>query len=157
GSYEPLRLYLERMKIRQLVLEYATERAGDLVAMSPPELGLGVVNPRTEVIETVDDVKRSIERALKFYRPERLFVNPDSGFATSSNRPDNSSEIPQNKMKTITEAVKAFRGRTLGGSALIEPPPLHCTCKPTGLAGASGLRCWAVEWTSPATRRARRF
>jgi 5-methyltetrahydropteroyltriglutamate--homocysteine methyltransferase len=109
GSYQPLKPYLERMQIRQFVLEYATERAGELVELSAPELGLGVVNPRTEVVERVDDVKRVIERALKLYRPERLFVNPDCGFATFSNRPVNSSEIAVNKMKTISEAVKAFR------------------------------------------------
>jgi 5-methyltetrahydropteroyltriglutamate--homocysteine methyltransferase len=109
GSYQPLKPYLERMHVRQFVLEYATERAGDLLALSAPELGLGVVNPRTEQIETVDDVKRSIDRALKLYRPEQLFVNPDCGFATFSNRPVNSAEIAVNKMKTIAEAVKTFR------------------------------------------------
>jgi 5-methyltetrahydropteroyltriglutamate--homocysteine methyltransferase len=109
GSYQPLKPYLERMRLRQLVLEYATERAGDLLELSAPELGLGVVNPRTEIVESVDDVKRSIERALKIYRPERLFVNPDCGFATFSNRPVNSSAIAASKMKTISEAVRAFR------------------------------------------------
>lgn len=109
GSYQPLKPYLERMKVRQFVLEYATERAGDLLELSAPELGLGVVNPRTETVERVDDVKRSIERALKLYRPERLFLNPDCGFATFSNRPVNSSEIALRKMKTIVDAAKTFR------------------------------------------------
>jgi 5-methyltetrahydropteroyltriglutamate--homocysteine methyltransferase len=109
GSYQPLKQHLERMHVRQFVLEYATERAGDLLELSAPELGLGVVNPRTEIVESVDDVKRSIERALKIYRPERLFVNPDCGFATFSNRPVNSSEIAAKKMKTIADAVRAFR------------------------------------------------
>jgi 5-methyltetrahydropteroyltriglutamate--homocysteine methyltransferase len=97
------------MHVRQFVLEYATERAGDLLELSAPELGLGVVNPRIELVESVDDVKRAIERALKIYQPERLFVNPDCGFATFSNRPVNSSDIAAKKMKTIAEAVKAFR------------------------------------------------
>ena len=109
GSYQPLKQYLDRMKVRQFVLEYATERAGDLMELAAPELGLGVVNPRTEVVESVDDVKRSIDRALALYRPDRLFVNPDCGFATFSNRPVNRSEIAVNKMKTIAEAVRAFR------------------------------------------------
>jgi len=109
GSYQPLKQYLERMNVRQFVLEYATERAGDLLELSAPELGLGVVNPRTEAVESVDDVKRSIERALKLYRPERLFVNPDCGFATFSNRPVNSSDIALRKMKAISAAAQAFR------------------------------------------------
>src|SRR5215470_13271955 len=82
GSYQPLKPYLERMHVRQFVLEYATERAGDLLALSAPELGLGVVNPRTAIVESADEIKRAIERALTLYRPERLFVNPDCGFAT---------------------------------------------------------------------------
>jgi 5-methyltetrahydropteroyltriglutamate--homocysteine methyltransferase len=109
GSYQPLQQYLERMKVRQFVLEYATERAGALMELSAPELGLGVVNPRTEVVESVDDIKRSIDRALKVYRPERLFVNPDCGFATFSNRPVNSSAIAMSKMTNIAQAVTAFR------------------------------------------------
>jgi hypothetical protein len=109
GRTSGFRQYLDRVKVRQLVLEYATARAGDLMALAAPELGLGVVNPRTEVVEAVDDVKRSIERALALYRPDRLFVNPDCGFATFSNRPVNRAEIAVNKMKTIAEAVKAFR------------------------------------------------
>ena len=32
GSYQPLAPYLERLHVAQLVLEYATERAGDLLA-----------------------------------------------------------------------------------------------------------------------------
>ncbi len=49
GGYHPLAPYLERMTaVRQLVLEYATERAGDLMRFAGKELGLGVVNPRTD-------------------------------------------------------------------------------------------------------------
>ena len=109
GGYQPLRPYFERMPVRQLVLEYATERAGDLIAMSAPELGLGVVNPRIEAIESVDQVARSIERALALYPAERLFVNPDCGFASFSNRPVNSSAIAFEKIRTLAAAVQAFR------------------------------------------------
>jgi 5-methyltetrahydropteroyltriglutamate--homocysteine methyltransferase len=109
GSYHPLKPYLERMPVRQFVLEYATERAGDILSFAAPELGLGVVNPRTEQIESVDDIKRSIERALKVYPADRLFVNPDCGFATFSNRPVNSGSIALQKMKAVSEAVRAFR------------------------------------------------
>jgi len=109
GSYHPLQRYLERIPVRQFVFEYATERAGDILSFSAPELGLGLVNPRTEEVESVDLVKRSIERALKIYPAERLFANPDCGFATFSNRPVNSSAIAVEKMKVISEAVRAFR------------------------------------------------
>lgn len=109
GSYHPLQSYLDQMNVQQLVLEYATERAGDILPFAGKELGLGVVNPRTEVIESVDDVKRSIERALKDYGPERLFLNPDCGFATFSNRPVNSRDIAMRKLAVMVEAAQSFR------------------------------------------------
>jgi len=109
GSYRPLKPYLDRMPVRQLVLEYATERAGELVPLSAPELGLGVVNPRTDRIETVDEVKRNIARALAVYPPDRLFANPDCGFATFSQRPVNRGDIARAKMRVIAEAVREFR------------------------------------------------
>src|SRR5581483_7079808 len=86
GSYHPLVPYLRRMQVQQLVLEYATERAGDLFKFEGKELGLGVVNPRTERIESADEIRQAIRKALNFYRPEDLFLNPDCGFGTFSQR-----------------------------------------------------------------------
>ncbi|MBV8085462.1 MAG: cobalamin-independent methionine synthase II family protein [Chloroflexi bacterium] len=108
GSYHPLKAYLERMDARQLVLEYATERAGDLLPFDK-ELGLGVVNPRTPTVEAVDDVKREIEAALAVYPPERLFLNPDCGFGTFSNRPVNERDVALAKCKVMADAAASFR------------------------------------------------
>jgi len=47
----------------QLVLEYATERAGTLVGFEGKELGLGVVNPRTNQVETRSRFVRAVEEA----------------------------------------------------------------------------------------------
>lgn len=109
GSYQPLKPHLERLQIKQLVLEYATERAGDLIPFEGKELGLGVVNPRTTRVETVEEIRASIEKALKLFPAEKLFVNPDCGFGTFSSRPVNSGEIARQKMEAIAEAVRAFR------------------------------------------------
>lgn len=109
GSYDPLIPYLDRLKVQQLVLEYATERAGDLVPFQDKELGLGVVNPRTETIESTDQIKRSVDRALKLYPPDKLFLNPDCGFGTFASRPVNSSAIASEKLKFIGQAAKSLR------------------------------------------------
>lgn len=109
GSYDPLSSYLQQMNVNQLVLEYATERAGDLMEFSRKELGLGVVNPRTERVETVEEIRQSITRALERYPQDQLFINPDCGFATFSNRPVNSDEIALNKVRAMREAVEPFR------------------------------------------------
>ena len=46
GSYHPLTTYFRQMEVDQLVLEYATPRAGDFVPVDGKSIGLGVVNPR---------------------------------------------------------------------------------------------------------------
>lgn len=109
GSYHPLQPVFDRMNVRQLVLEYATERAGDLVPFAGKELGLGVVNPRTSEIEPVAQVRASIERALRERKAESLFLNPDCGFGTFSNRPVNAADVAMRKMKVVVEAAKSLR------------------------------------------------
>ena len=46
GSYHPLTTSFRQMEVDQLVLEYATPRAGDFVPVNGESIGLGVVNPR---------------------------------------------------------------------------------------------------------------
>lgn len=109
GSYDPLSPYMQQMNVQQLVLEYATERAGDLMEFGGKELGLGVVNPRTERVEGVAEIRQSIDRALERYPRENLFLNPDCGFATFSNRPVNSDNVALGKLQAMREAVESLR------------------------------------------------
>jgi len=110
GSYHPLAAYLDRMKVDQLVLEYATERAGDVIPIAGKELGLGAANPRTETIESVQEVRQSLQRALQVFPAEKLWLNPDCGFATFSNRPVNSAQISFQKLKVLVAAAQTLRG-----------------------------------------------
>jgi len=110
GSYAVLAPYLDRLRVTQLVLEYATERAGDLVRFEGKELGLGVINPRTDIVESGDDIRRAIERALQHYAPEQLFLNPDCGFGTFSNRPMNSASLAMSKLRAMADVAQALRG-----------------------------------------------
>jgi 5-methyltetrahydropteroyltriglutamate--homocysteine methyltransferase len=109
GSYHPLVEYLDWIKVQQLVLEYATERAGDLLKFQGKELGLGVVNPRTEKVESPEEIKQSIDQAMKLYQRDKLFLNPDCGFGTFSNRPVNSSDVAYQKLKAIVSAARTLR------------------------------------------------
>jgi 5-methyltetrahydropteroyltriglutamate--homocysteine methyltransferase len=110
GSYHPLCRAFERLNVQQLVLEYATERAGDIMRIDGKELGLGVVNPRTQSVESVDDVRRVVERALRLYPAELLFLNPDCGFGTFANRPVNRSDVAMEKLRRIAEVARSLRG-----------------------------------------------
>ena len=109
GSYQPLRDTLERVNARQLVLEYATERAGDLVHFEGKELGLGVVNPRTGTVESADEIEHATRAAIALYGPERVFLNPDCGFGTFAARPVNTSQVASAKLAAAVEAARRLR------------------------------------------------
>jgi 5-methyltetrahydropteroyltriglutamate--homocysteine methyltransferase len=109
GGYQALAGHLERMAVTQLVLEYATERAGDVLAFAGKELGLGVVNPRTDAIESPAVIRSSVERALRVYPASDLFLNPDCGFGTFSNRPMNSEAVAAAKITAMVAAARDLR------------------------------------------------
>jgi 5-methyltetrahydropteroyltriglutamate--homocysteine methyltransferase len=111
GGYQALQPYLNQLQITQLVLEYATDRAGALVAFERKELGLGVVNPRTEAVETPKRIRIAVEKALDLYPAEHVFLNPDCGFGTFSNRPMNGPEIASAKVAAMVAAARDLRGR----------------------------------------------
>ena len=109
GSYQPLVPYLERLQVQQLVLEYATPRAGTLVAVAHKELGLGVVNPRTPEVESPEAIVARVREALRQLPAERLFLNPDCGFGTFASRPMNAPAIAQAKLAAVSEAATRLR------------------------------------------------
>ena len=115
GNYRVLAPYFERLSVRQLVLEYATERAGHVMAFSGKELGLGVVNPRTDTIESVETIVEAVEHALLFYPADRIFLNPDCGFGTFSSRPVNDSVVASSKLRMIVAAAQLLRTRVMHG------------------------------------------
>jgi 5-methyltetrahydropteroyltriglutamate--homocysteine methyltransferase len=113
GDYEPLVPCFGKMEVRQFVLEYATPRAGDVdvvgQSLSDREIGLGVVNPRTEETESVETIIRNAERALKHYRPEQIFLNPDCGFGCFANRCVNDEQNAARKIGNIVKAARHLR------------------------------------------------
>ncbi len=115
GDYARLLPALKPMRISQFVLEYATPRAGDIEvvgrALSNRELGLGVVNPRTDEVEPVEFIIAKAEKALEFYRPEQLFLNTDCGFGCFAGRSVNVEEVAFRKLGAIVAAARILRRR----------------------------------------------
>ncbi len=113
GDYARLLPALAPMNIDQFVLEYATPRAGDIEVvgkrLSDRELGLGVVNPRTDDVEPVAAIVAKAEKALEYYRPEQLFLNTDCGFGCFSSRSVNVEEVAFKKLCAIVEAARLLR------------------------------------------------
>ena len=112
GPYDPLIPYLENAKVDQLALEYATPRAGEIEVVrhiGDKALGFGVINPRTESVESVDDIVARVQEVRNILPDEKILLNPDCGFGTFAQRPMNSDEIAFNKLKVMVEAAKKLR------------------------------------------------
>jgi len=109
GSYAPLSAWFARAGVKQLVLEYATPRAGEWVGPGNKELGLGVVNPRSDEVERPAEIRRRVADVTRMISAERLFLNPDCGFGTFAARPMNTTEVAQRKLAAMVEAARSLR------------------------------------------------
>jgi 5-methyltetrahydropteroyltriglutamate--homocysteine methyltransferase len=113
GSYDPLIHYFARMKVHQLVLEYATPRAGTLKALLalPPtvQIGFGAVNPRTTALESPQEIVSSVAQLAEFIAPERIYLNPDCGFGTFADRPVGTPDAAFKKLCILSQAAKILR------------------------------------------------
>ncbi len=113
--------FFSELKVDMLALEFSTPRAGEIDLLFQNNLlakkiilGYGVINPRIPVAESVDSIVANVEKALKFLTPERIWLNSDCGFATFANRPLNSFEIIENKLRNMAEAAKILRKKHTG-------------------------------------------
>jgi 5-methyltetrahydropteroyltriglutamate--homocysteine methyltransferase len=115
GDYAPLLPAFIAMHVDQFVLEYATPRAGELrivgEALGARELGLGCVNPRTDAAEHPDTIVRRAEEALRYFRPESIFLNPDCGFGCFANRCVNQEANAVAKLRSMSAAARRLRER----------------------------------------------
>ena len=113
GNYGPLLPWLMRMNVDQLVLEMATPRAGEIEVFkeyrNEKEIGLGVANPRTDTIEDPKQIVSRVKDFLKYFDPEKIYLNPDCGFGTFAERCVNTPEIAYRKLQTISAAAEILR------------------------------------------------
>jgi len=113
GPYDGLVPYLNRMKLDQFVLEYATSRAGApaaLAALNPKaQVGYGAVNPRTADAEDPEAIARRVRDLTEFVSPERIFLNPDCGFGTFADRPVADAPAAFAKLGALAAAARILR------------------------------------------------
>lgn len=113
GPYDPLIPYFSRMKVHQLVLEYATPRAGSPEALRqlPPgiQIGYGSVNPRTTDVESPDEIVARVRKVAEVVGPDRIFLNPDCGFGTFADRPVGTPDIAFRKLCALSQAAEQLR------------------------------------------------
>ncbi len=113
GNYGPLLPYLMRMNVHQLVLEMATPRAGEIEVFgeyrNEKELGLGVSNPRTDEVEAPEEIVRRVKDMLRYFDPDKIYLNPDCGFGTFAERCVNTSPVAYHKLQSIARAADILR------------------------------------------------
>ena len=110
GDYSQMSDFFESVNADMLTLEFSTPRAGELEALfqnprlaEQIRLGLGVVNPRIDYVETPEEIIAAVEKAMEYLPAERIWLNPDCGFATFANRPMNGMDIIDKKMRAMVE------------------------------------------------------
>lgn len=116
GAYTPLLDLFSNIDADLLSLEFSTPRAGDLSALlndtrirNKVILGLGVLNPRLDIKEDSNVIYNRAKEALSYINKENLWLNPDCGFATFSNRPVNEYKNIREKIQSMIDARDRLR------------------------------------------------
>ena len=113
GNYGPMLPYLTQMNVDQLVLEFATPRAGEIEVFkeyeNEKEIGLGVINPRTEEVDPPEVIVGRVKEILRYFEPEKVFLNPDCGFGTFAERNVNTADVAFNKLQSVAAAAQMLR------------------------------------------------
>lgn len=114
GDYRALHEHLQSVRVGTVFLEFSTPRAGEidvLAALDPGKrLGLGVLNPRQDRVETVEEILTTARHAVDLLGADRLLLNSDCGFATFADNPVASAQVAEAKLAVAAEAARRLRG-----------------------------------------------
>lgn len=115
GPYTPLVPLLASLPVGTYVLELATPRAGELdpLADLPADrrIGVGVVNPKLDRMESGEDILGKADAAVRRFGADRVFLNPDCGFATFADSPVASAAVAEAKLRAVADAARVLRAR----------------------------------------------
>jgi 5-methyltetrahydropteroyltriglutamate--homocysteine methyltransferase len=108
GDYKPLLPHLKDLRVDRVNLEFAYPQTGDVSDLQclPAHLGLGmgVVDVRSEILPTVEQITALIEAGLKILPPTRIALNPDCGFAPDAGEPPTVEEAYEKLRRLVTAA-----------------------------------------------------
>jgi 5-methyltetrahydropteroyltriglutamate--homocysteine methyltransferase len=126
GNYQPILPRLANAKVDRVNLEFAYPGTGDVSDLRwlPPALGvgLGVVDVRSERLQSVEEIEALATSALQHLPAERIALNPDCGFAPDAGEPPTIDEAYE-KLRRLVTAGRRLRERLVprpsgGASAL---------------------------------------
>jgi len=96
-------------------IELCTPRAGEIDALRElPEdrrIGIGVVNQKAEMVESVEEIVTKARKAQDLFGADRIYLNPDCGFATFADNPLCSARLAEAKLSAIAQAAKILRSQ----------------------------------------------
>ena len=115
GDYRPLVPTLKALNVGNYLLELCTPRAGEMEALKdlPQDrrVGIGLVNPKTEIVESLEEIVVKAKKAADLFGADRIFLNPDCGFATFADNPVCSSRLAEAKLSALARAAEILRAR----------------------------------------------
>ena len=113
GDYRPLLPLLQQVEIGTFLLELCTPRAGELEVLTDLptwcRVGIGVVNPKHDRVEPVEEITARGRRAIALFGAERVVLTPDCGFATFADNPVASPDVAEAKLTAIVRAAQVLR------------------------------------------------
>jgi 5-methyltetrahydropteroyltriglutamate--homocysteine methyltransferase len=113
GDYS--RIYPEILEypVDEVDVELANTDYDQLEVFTEPEFtkdfALGVVDAHDATVESVDEIKRNIERGLEVVPPERLTVSPDCGLKLLPR------EVARRKMENLVRAAREIEAELDAG------------------------------------------
>ena len=107
GDFAKIYPKMLEIPVDQIDLELSNSRFNMLglfkKSVFTKEIGLGVVDVHSHRIETKEQVKARIKKALEVIPKEKIYVDPDCGLKTRS------VEEAKDKLRVVVEAVKELR------------------------------------------------
>ena len=115
GDYRPLVPILKALKVGNYLLELCTPRAGEIEALkelpADRRIGVGLVNPKTDIVESCEEIVAKARKAVNLFGADRIFLNPDCGFATFADNPVCSSRLAEAKLSALARAAEILKAR----------------------------------------------
>jgi 5-methyltetrahydropteroyltriglutamate--homocysteine methyltransferase len=112
GHYDFLFPAILDAQVDQLVLEFARKGYDDVALFKKYhpsfKLGLGVIDVKSEVVETPEQVASRVDRALAVLDPECIVVNPDCGLRHLP------TKIALAKLRAMNAGAALVRARVRG-------------------------------------------
>jgi len=113
GTWAQLVGFLNELRADHLVLELARRPESDLAALKDVDprigLGIGVIDVKSNPVETPEDVARRIERAEQALGPGRVrYVHPDCGFWMLKR------SVADRKLAALVKGRDLFEGEATG-------------------------------------------